>query len=377
MNQMNQYRRESVNKPLSEIIGNDNEDTKEFFNDSFRGEEERGTGLYRVSEGQRYSKWTPQMKERLVDSVMTGFPIHALVISKQHNQEFFCIQDGQSRLNALQEFVMDKYTWSDKKFSELTGREQRVFLSYQVQCQIIHNPSKEQEADIFERLNSGKPLSDSDKFHNRSQTPVMLFINELKTSSCLRDNISKFMGAIGEGKSRERLSDFTGAVLAIAYKSVHCISTSYFKNQQYLKTDLTDAQKADVYAALTLYFETIASSLQNKVSRPKKIYGKLSGMLGLFLYWRIMSPADANVDVWKWYCCKMQEKSFGKHIFKSLSAGADRNLVEDSIRQRVEVVMREFGKWENAASDLEQNQEEACDSDNDTCNGSDDVSVSE
>ena len=70
-------------------------------------------------------------------------------------------------------------TWNLKA---LTEGEKLTFLSYQITCSVISNPTDAQVSDIFERLNKGKSLSDNDKFYNRKNEPIIKFIiDELTT----------------------------------------------------------------------------------------------------------------------------------------------------------------------------------------------------
>ena len=127
---------------------------------------------YRVPEHQRYPSWSQANKERLVDSVMADWIIGQITLTK-HNEpsgeEYFNVQDGQTRMGALQEFVMDEFPWNGKLYSEMTAEERARFNNYTVQLDIFKKERNMSQTDfnrviceIFERLNSGKPLTDND-----------------------------------------------------------------------------------------------------------------------------------------------------------------------------------------------------------------------
>ena len=150
---------------------------------------------YRVPEHQRYPSWSSLKKERLVDSVMANWIIGQITLTKhndptQNGDEYFNVQDGQTRMGALQEFVMDKFPWNGRLYSELTAEERARFNAYTVQLDIFKKERNMSQADfnriiceIFERLNSGTPLTDNDKYWNRSDTPAMQLLNRLKGSA--------------------------------------------------------------------------------------------------------------------------------------------------------------------------------------------------
>ena len=80
---------------------------------------------YRIPEHQRFPAWSTKKKQSLVESVLNNWPIHAIILSKQIEQhltddhqeptfnEYFNIEDGQTRLSALQDFFLDKFPTTD------------------------------------------------------------------------------------------------------------------------------------------------------------------------------------------------------------------------------------------------------------------------
>ena len=70
--------------------------------------------------------------------------------------------------------------------------------------------------EIFERLNSGKPLTDNDKYWNRKEAPAMQLLTRLKGSSEFGPLIRKYMWLnLGGGKGRGGLNHFIGLILGL------------------------------------------------------------------------------------------------------------------------------------------------------------------
>ena len=73
------------------------------------------TTYYRVPEHQRFPAWSLPKKQRLVDSVLKNFPIHAIIGVEQRRingtaiEEWCDIEDGQTRMTYLQDFMLGKY----------------------------------------------------------------------------------------------------------------------------------------------------------------------------------------------------------------------------------------------------------------------------
>ena len=129
--------------------------------------------LYRIPEHQRFSVWKIKQMQRLVESVMNNLPIHAIIVTKNNDvlfepvtnapiiTEYFNVEDGQNRMNALQSFYLDKFpTLDNRLYSQLSPAEQAEFLTYQVTVEVFAvngnvGYSRDLMAHVFERLNAG------------------------------------------------------------------------------------------------------------------------------------------------------------------------------------------------------------------------------
>ena len=96
----------------------------------------------RVPDHQRHPSWPQANKERLVDSVMSNYTIGQITLTKHNDltndgDEYFNVQDGQTRMGALQEFVAGQFPWNGKLYSEPTADERARFNNYVVQLDIF------------------------------------------------------------------------------------------------------------------------------------------------------------------------------------------------------------------------------------------------
>ena len=373
-------RRDTLQKTIAELIGSCSEDTKAMFEPN--RSDANTPAVLRIPEHQRFYVWTGSKQTLLVDSIMNNCPLPLMVFTEQavNGETVWFVQDGQQRLITLQKFIMGEFTWNGLRYEELTNTNRLHFLGYSVTCSIIKNPTVDQIADIFERLNCGKPLTDNDKFWNRKESAVVSFaLNELMRHPELREHFKKYVGLVGSGKSRGQLSDLVGAVVSIARKSVDCISTSFDKIGAYVCDAISDEEKTRIIGVFKEYFQIVALSLQKQsVSKPRKLYIKLAGMLGIYLYWRMPLPNSLNsesvlatlrnpVKCWGWFAWNIQDKDFKKTYFESLAAGAQRNITREALRERCELVLSEFQNQDvsvtfesDSASELVAVNEEVC-----------------
>ena len=341
--------REQTTRALISIISPDRFDP-----DDRTGSEK----LIRVPEHQRHPSWPQENKERLVDSVMLNYPIGQITLTK-HNQsdgeEYFNVQDGQTRMGALQEFVMDKFPWDGKLYSELTADERAGFNNYTIQVDIFKKERSMSQAyfdliicEIFERLNSGKPLSDNDKYWNRKETPVMKYLIQLRGSSEFGPHIRKYMWSnLGGGKGRSGLNHFVGLILGLMNQRAACISTSFMQNGKILtETTVVDAEgERRVSEFMRWYFGLLSDVFEYASWSVKRKYGKLSGVCGMIAVdWiNSVSGARGHYDMWKKYIeLQYSRANFERRLFADLPNGHARNVTEIAINSRIAKVVEMY-----------------------------------
>jgi len=350
---MQRINRNTLNNTIAELIGEDPETTLTFFQPD-RELNDNTPAKLRIPEHQRFYVWKEELKAALVDSVMRNCPVPLMVFTQQvvNGDVVWYIQDGQQRLTTLQKFILGQFQWNGRYFSDLTERERSLFLNFKITYELIYNPTADQIADIFERLNSGKPLTDNDKFFNRRNSPVIRFIlGELTADPEFFGNFRKLTGLNVAAKTRVQLGDIVGAVVAILCNSVFCIRTSFDRVGQELQQEMTAEKKKKVYDAFRSYFEIVNRALAIKhITKPKKSYLKLTGMLGVWLYWYIHAEHFAAIaddeqalqranNTWIWFAQEIQDGDRKNEIFADLTAGQQRNLDVDALRARTAHLM--------------------------------------
>lgn len=378
------YKRTASQKPLSDLI------SPEYFTPRGTGDNPaESTTLYRIAPHQRFPSWPLSKKQKLVDSIFRNYPIHAIIAIRHLIPdgidviEFCNIEDGQTRLTALQEFLLNEFPCEDdpdspetsgKLFKELDSTWQQRFKNYQVTLEIFSGRGITDDviSDIFNRLNSGKPLGDNDKYHSRMNTPIMQALNWIKTHPDLRVDVEKFIGPIGTGKTRKGLGDMVGAILAIATRQdvrggQACINTSYEQNYKYLSMELSPLQKADIVMFFKAYLDMLRKANDTTTAKPKKnLYSKLSGVLGLSVCsWVINNGVICDEIVW--YVKKLiQNPKYEPETFRDLTKGDIRNCQGSSVARRLNKIKVQMEMTPNTMSTFFRGNPDTSDSDSDT-----------
>lgn len=307
---------------------------------------------YRIPDHQRFPSWSQQKKQRLVESVMKNWPIHAIILTKhirvnihpETNQptvdEYYDVEDGQTRLTCLQEFYLDKFATIDNElYSQLSLVEQNKFLAYQITTEVFNVNGNDAAvldtmANIFERLNSGKPLGDNDKYYARNQTPVVRYAIDLSKHETMRVHFDRYIGSVASGKSRMLIGDMVGGILSIAYRTESHLNTSYERNYSSLTTALTANQMQSIDTFFGEYFAMLTRTVGAITTRPNKKYGRLSGIFGLAICSWIKHGHIH--DAIEWYTTtKYYNPHYEPATFAELSIGDRRNCQGSAISNRL------------------------------------------
>lgn len=351
---MMRLNRSNVQRRISDVLGECPEDTLSKFDmrsgDRTKTMIQNSIAEYVVPDHQRHYAWDLQsMGPKLIESVMQNFPMPSFIMSAHDldGRRIYHIEDGQHRLVTLQQYILGAFSWNGKKFAELSKKQEREFLGYVLQCEIIEHPTTLQVAQIFERINSCKPLTSNDKYHNMRCAPLMVFIMEnLVHHIDFRDMFTKYVSqqGVGKGKSRTLLSDIVGAVVPLITGSMHNISLSYEVNGPLLGLDIATDQMTKVRLVFRSYFAIISSMFQGEMnSAPKRNYGNLNGMLGLFIFSKTEDGLAFPIsdDCWRWYAFHSQNKQFTNLLFAAVDGPVRSpfrpNVITNRLRHLYEV----------------------------------------
>lgn len=314
-----------VIKQVCEVIGDAPETTGQMF-DPRDDRDKVSSALHVVPDNQRFDAWDDiRRKSALIDSVMKNYPMSTFVMSRHRfaDREVYHVQDGQQRLRTLQTFMLGGFAWNGKKYCDFSRSEERTFLGYKLHCDIVDNANTKELATIFERINSGKPLSDNDKYHNMRCSNILSYIFKwLIVHPELAPHFAKLVGPIGTGKTRALLKDIVGAVVPIIVHSADCIRHSYDVNGFYLEREITEETSGKIFLIFKEYFEIIVSAFATKPPsfKVKKNYGKLNGMLGLFVYYKMYEGAVPHVsrELWEHFARACQDAYWQARFFSKV-----------------------------------------------------------
>lgn len=168
-------------------------------------------------EFQREFVWNAEKQSKLIESVLMRIPLPVFYIAERDDGKVVVV-DGLQRLTTFLKFVNNEFRLrlpgqpelDGKNFSELEGRLQNRIEDCNLTLYIIDSKAPERaRLDIFERVNSGEPLSrqqmrnclylgNSTRFlKNEAESPLFLKVTSgslNRTSMRDREFINRFCG---------------------------------------------------------------------------------------------------------------------------------------------------------------------------------------
>lgn len=149
----------------------------------------RTNKLYVNRRYQRKLVWTQEEKQRLIESILKGYPIPAILIAERKGSEgAYEIIDGLQRLHAIVSFIetsfdtldgkyfdINRFTtaqnYADEKLFEANPSAERlskddvaVVLNYTLAFSLMRNTTDDEVNDVFGRINTyGHRLSDQER----------------------------------------------------------------------------------------------------------------------------------------------------------------------------------------------------------------------
>ena len=259
-----------------------------------------------VPDYQRDYVWKSDKQKNLIDTVFSGYPIPAILVTQDHMNRY-SIQDGQQRLETFFRFYNGQIQDKDGlSFTGLSDEKKRTFLNYKIPIIDITGASRDDESTIYDRLNQGMALSHGEKFHNRRSTLIVGLTERLLMTNGVGLHAlatSVFGDYLGMSDLRHKNLENAVAYVAGAALGSSYITTSYDK----LASNLDGIRLADgtllpideglVERRLQTLLEIYRSAdeVQPTAAKMKKAQWKIGRYSGFILHSIILNDHDPEI----------------------------------------------------------------------------------
>lgn len=277
---------------IGEIFRKVNE---EYINIETTSDREHTNKKYRIPIHQRHNKWKLDDKMTLIDSIWKNYIIGGISLSQHPDgrQVYYNIEDSQSRLTVIQEYLDDKFKYKNKHFSELSDENKQRFNNYMFSVDTtvpthyaIENENittiDEHYYENFDRINRGKKLEDNDKYWCYKDKSVINYainlINEFNINYKFM-NTHDFNGDT-ERKPLNNIVTIIGSLIYGTYKN------TYERHYEKIGIPLTNEMRQKVINFMN-YYKSIHDGMFlifEKGTTEKFQFNNPGQFLGIILY---------------------------------------------------------------------------------------------
>lgn len=200
--------------------------------------------LYPNPNYQRYNNaWNVKQKSDLIEAMLEGCPIGEMIINKTKGYKYEIV-DGLQRITAITEFINNGFSLAPKTSSDLVGLYrskfnklftdkldsgvsfrlkyrnlpedlQKYILNFTVSVAKIEDWTDDEIVRYFQRLQSGKPLSNPDKLYT-VQTPLATIIKALSSDQNYLHHLNLVFDNKNKNKGHDRM------IYKAALEAIYC-----------------------------------------------------------------------------------------------------------------------------------------------------------
>jgi len=230
-------------------------------------------GRITIPDHQREYCWSQQLQCNFVLSILRGYPIPSMLMSKERGVANPSIEDGRQRLTTAMRFRNNLFDVEEKYYRDLTDIQRERFDDYKILTITFSGATLDERICIFDWFNSGKKLSSGEHCHNQARTPLVALAKELfmTVGTGVHDRAERIWGVRGEAPGSEGPTKDKGRKWLINAVAL-CMGLLYgpenvTKNYQHIKkgymtkpisAQRRDAVEKDLNRILEIYEEVQA-----------------------------------------------------------------------------------------------------------------------
>tara|TARA_B110000858_G_C17806813_1_gene478511 strand:- start:4060 stop:5181 length:1122 start_codon:yes stop_codon:yes gene_type:complete len=312
----------------------------------------------------------------LVDSVIRGYSTGAITMSRwcsffqddsghQCLDEFYNIEDGQTRLDAYMRFKTGEFDCSFGSYEDLKDD----FDKYQHAVIVLEKAnSRIRDSEYFITLNKnfsllqeGTALNADDRYwvsvkddqQRFPGSPLVNYTMQLINSSSFSDDFANAMGLkdLHSKKNRKNLSNAIGFVSGCLWGPDYS-NNKYFLHVPKLMEEISDDMKHQCEEKFKIIFSLIAESALEFPKYPRErftgLFSTTQKFTGSIIYELHENPnvTRASLEHWKKFMTEYRKKKYcdnkdwlNKDVYRDISDGAKRNCTTTDFKKRLDAVV--------------------------------------
>ena len=263
---------------------------------------------------QRSFCWEKKRMSDLIWSIIMGFPVPSIYAERKNEDnekiKIYDVLDGQQRCTTIYKYLNDEFALTElkpilyldenenecelnisgKKFSELDEELQDTIKDATITVKYFDNLDQQNKAEMFRRLNNGKPLS----------TKSRLLASCKDIEGILNIGSHKLFGEMLTEKSRENKNQvaLTMKVWCMMFNYSHELS---FESKHFYplieETEISDAEKIAMSSVFDLIIDTHTALINMKKKNiAKKLYTETHFVSLIPYFWKAVDN-DINCNL--------------------------------------------------------------------------------
>lgn len=267
---------------------------------------------------QRSLCWERKRKSYLIESMALGYPIPQIYCKKSKDSEngtVYDVLDGKQRLNTIKQFLCDEFALTElpslhfvspvsneemeieltgKKFSELPEELQDELNSVSISLVYFDDITKDEEKELFKRLNNGKTLSTKSRtLASCKDIERILAIGEHDIMDFVLSDKAR------ENKNQATIVMKTWEMLNLPIEEVSFESKKF--NPIIEQTELTDEQEEEIVKVFDYMYSTYMETNYELNENAEKKLLKETHFISLIPFAKICMDNEVDVmDFARW-----------------------------------------------------------------------------
>lgn len=216
-----------------------------------------------IAPHQREYCWDLRRKEKFIESILRGYPIPSILMSKRREDPYPTLEDGRQRLTTAMlfrdgQFKVGGQGPEGKFYAELCEADRLQFDNKRIIVITFSNASHEDRIQIFDWHQNGAPLSPGERCHSQQSTPLISLVKSMIMTPGVgyHDRAERIWGVRGdpadlEGPSKDKrrrwLMNAVALVLGLVYGPGNATKKyEYIVSMGFMTTQISAAKKADL-----------------------------------------------------------------------------------------------------------------------------------
>lgn len=338
---------------------------------------------------QRSYVWERSRKSALIESMIIGYPIPFVYAKRiedgsgKRGSNVYDIMDGKQRLSTVKEYLNDEFALtelvpvtyfddeaakectlniSNKKFSELPEALQNFLSAVSFGVVYFDNLTKEEERELFKRLNAGKPLS----------TKSRLLASCQNIEGLIDIGSHSLFGEMLTDKARNNKNQVAIVMKCWCMMNQNIVDVSFESkvfNSLLEKTDISESEKdalIEVFDMIEDVHTILVDRKKKKVA--KKLYTE-THMVSLVPFFAKAIKSDIEAEMLSdWIVSFFDVKdnaSVSEYYNEACTSGAAKNVNIVERNDALSDSYEDFFKADsNTSDDISDNSEEKSDDEN-------------